>query len=79
MAGDSKQEPFFCICWNTEGVVTGPKSQSKSQNWGSNGAVHAKVLGWVGSGGMPPGGFSDPAEGEVALEEVKTTEERSSG
>lgn len=79
MAGDSKQEPFFYICWNTEGVVTGPKSQSKSQNWGSNGAVHAKVLGWVGSRGMHSGGFSDPAEGEVALEEVKTTEERSSG
>ena len=59
--------------------MTGPKSQSKSQNWGSNGAVHAKVLGWVGSGGMHSGGFSDPAEGEVALEEVKTTEERSSG
>ena len=59
--------------------MTGPKSQSKSQNWGSNGAVHAKVLGWVGSRGMHSGGFSDPAEGEVALEEVKTTEERSSG
>lgn len=40
VAGDSKQEPFFCICWNT-GVVTGPNSH-KSQNWGSHGAVPAK-------------------------------------
>ena len=39
-----------------------------------------RVLGWVGSGGMRSGGFSDdPEEGEVASEEVKTTEERSPG
>ena len=36
-----------------------------------------RVLGWVGGGGTRSGGFSDdPAEGEVALEEVKATDER---